>query len=409
MATRFSMGIKELVEWLFSNYYCSNMQLKFKQRIDNLIGGTLVAIHLLPVRVLGKLLRIDHRLEKAPKHIIVIKMLGLGSLILAGDALLALKKKYPQTEFILIGGKALKDTAPLLQLFDRIWIIDDSSFLKMLQSALAIVLKCLKLRNKWSFDFEVYSRLTTIFSLYTFSKNRFGFEFEKVNFRNYLNTHNTYFNQFIPTEENYNLMAVDAGASISERYYLPQKMEQNNGHVIVINNTCSDLSIQRKLDAAQLTELIQLLYQSTTYDIALAGAPGDSTSNQLAITQTNIQDTKRIQNWAGQLSFEAYIATLAKSAVAMITIDSAPLHIAARLGIPMVSIWGPTQSQSLAPTWLRESSTYKEVNLKVHCSPCVHHTKELPCKGHNFCIKDIQMTTVLQQLKALINEKQAAS
>ena len=381
------------------------MQLKIKQRIDNLIGGSLVAIHLLPVRVLGKLLRINHRLDKAPKHIIVIKMLGLGSLILAGDALLALKKKYPTTEFILIGGRALKDTAPMLQLFDRIWIIDDSSFLSMLQSAFGIILKCLKLKNKWSFDFEVYSRLTTIFSLYTFSKNRFGFEFEKVNFRNYLNTHNTYFNQFIPTEENYNLMAVDAGARISERYYLPQKNKHKKGQVIVINNTCSDLSIQRKLESRQLTELIQLLYQNTPFEIALAGAPSDSSSNQLAIDNTGIQDNLRIQNWACQLGFEAYIDALANTAVAVVTIDSAPLHIAARLGIPMVAIWGPTQSQSLAPTWLRESKLYKEVNLKVHCSPCVHHTKELPCKGNNFCIKDIEMASVLNHLKDLLNEK----
>ncbi len=381
------------------------MQLKIKQRIDNLIGGSLVAIHLLPVRVLGKLLRINHRLDKAPKHIIVIKMLGLGSLILAGDALLALKKKYPTTEFILIGGRALKDTAPMLQLFDRIWIIDDSSFLSMLQSAFGIILKCLKLKNKWSFDFEVYSRLTTIFSLYTFSKNRFGFEFEKVNFRNYLNTHNTYFNQFIPTEENYNLMAVDAGALITERYYLPQKNQHQKGQVIVINNTCSDLSIQRKLESRQLTELIQLLYQNTPFEIALAGAPSDRSSNQLAMDNTGIQDASRLKNWAGQLGFEAYIDALANTAVAMVTIDSAPLHIAARLGIPMVAIWGPTQSQSLAPTWLRESKLYKEVNLKVHCSPCVHHTKELPCKGNNFCIKDIEMASVLNHIKDLLNEK----
>jgi hypothetical protein len=71
----------------------------------------------------------------------------------------------------------------------------------------------------------------------------------------------------------------------------------------------------------------------------------------------------------------------------------------------MVAIWGPTQSQSLAPTWLRESKLYKEVNLKVHCSPCVHHTKELPCKGNNFCIKDIEMSSVLNHIKDLLNEK----
>lgn len=381
------------------------MELKLKQRIDNLIGGTLVAFHLLPVRVLGKLLRINHRLDKAPKHIIVIKMLGLGSLILAGDALLALKKKYPHTEFILIGGRALKDTAPLLKLFDRVWIIDDGSFFSMLQSAFSIVIKCLRLKNKWSFDFEVYSRLTTIFSLYTFSKNRFGFEFEKVNFRNYLNTHNTYFNQFIPTEENYNFMAIDAGAEISERYYLPQKNENGERQVIVINNTCSDLSIQRKLESKQLTELINIIHNHTTYSIALAGAPADRGMNQKAIDDAGILDQNRIVNWAGTLGFEAYIQALATTAKAMITIDSAPLHIAARLNIPMVAIWGPTQSQSLAPLWLRESSKYKEINLKVHCSPCVHHTKELPCKGNNFCIKDMDMHSVFYQLNELLNEK----
>lgn len=381
------------------------MNLKIKQSIDNLIGGTLVALHLMPVRVLGKLLRINHQLKDDPKHIIVIKMLGLGSLILAGDALLALKKRYPNTQFILIGGRALKDTAPLLQLFDRIWIVDDGNFFSMIQSTLGIVLKCLKLRNKWSFDFEVYSRLTTIFSLYTFSKNRFGFEFEKVNFRNYLNTHNTYFNQFIPTEENYNFMAMAAGASISERYYLPQKSDTVNRQVIVINNTCSDLSIQRKLEMHQLTELIALIYHQTTYTIALAGAPADQILNQRAIDGTKINDTSRILNWAGTLGFETYINALATNAKAMITIDSAPLHIAARLNIPMVSIWGPTQSQSLAPLWLRESVNYREVNLKVHCSPCVHHTKELPCKGDNFCIKDIDMHSVFYQLKELLNEK----
>ena len=73
---------------LFGAIIAQGMQLKIKQQIDNLIGGGLVALHLLPVRVLGKLLRLNHSLAKPPRNIIVIKMLGLGSLILAGDPIL---------------------------------------------------------------------------------------------------------------------------------------------------------------------------------------------------------------------------------------------------------------------------------------------------------------------------------
>lgn len=378
------------------------MQLQLKQRIDNLIGGALVALHVVPVRLAGKLLRIDHSLKKDPDNIIVIKMLGLGSLVLSGDALLALKKKYPQAKLILIGGNALKGNADIMGLFDSVWIIDDSSFLKMLTSAFNIVFKCLRLRNKWCFDFEVYSRLTTIFSLYTFSTNRFGFEFEKVNFRNYLNTHNTYFNQFIPSEENYNHMAESAGAVVDERYYLPATTSNRKPEYIVINNTCSDLSIQRKLEPEQLTGTIKLLLTNTQYKIALAGAPADKAANEKILKILN-DASPRVENWAGVFSFNEYTNKLAGHTAALLTIDSAPLHIAARLKVPLLAVWGPTQPQSLAPNWLRSSPLYREINLAVHCSPCVHQTKELPCKGNNFCIKDIAPLQISNALNELIN------
>lgn len=378
------------------------MQLKLKQRIDNLIGGGLVALHLVPVRVLGKLLRLNHRLNQAPQNIIIIKMLGFGSLILAGDAILALKKKYPHSKITLICASALGEGASSLKLFDTILCINDKGLFSLIKSSIGVIFHCLKLKGKWCFDFEVYSRLTTIFSLYTFSKNRFGFEFEKVNFRNYLNTHNTYFNLFIPTEENYNKMAENAQAPVLERYYLPHKNSNSSLQYIVINNTCSDLSIQRKMEQWQIIDSIKNIAEQGKYKIALAGAPADKATNDAIINQLNLPNTT-IENWAGRYDFNTYIELLANNTKAIITIDSAPLHIAARLGIPILAIWGPTQPQSLAPTWLRQSNLYKEINLQVSCSPCVHHTKELPCGGNNFCIKNITSNTINTQFLALLN------
>ncbi len=377
------------------------MHLKFKQRIDNLIGGSLVALHLIPVRFLGKILRLNHNLNQAPQNIIILKMLGFGSLILASDAILAIKKKYPNCKFTLICSSSLDEGAASLKLYDNILNIYDKSIFTLIKSSLNVIFQCLKLKDKWCFDFEVYSRLTTIFSLYTFSKNRFGFEFEKVNFRNYLNTHNTYFNLFIPTEENYNKMAENIGAIISERYFLPQKNDNKEYKYIVINNTCSDLSIQRKLESWQIIDIINYIQTETKYTVALAGSPADKLTNEQIIAQ--IDNSESIENWAGKHSFNKYLELLANQTKAMITIDSAPLHIAARLEIPLLAIWGPTQPQSLAPKWLRESALYKEINLSVNCSPCVHHTKELPCGGNNFCIKNITSVQLKSYLSDFIN------
>ncbi len=374
------------------------MQVKLKQKIDGILGSFLVGIHLIPVRLVGIIFRINHSLSVPPQNIIFIKMLGFGSLLLASDAILGLKKKYPNAKLTLICGTQMHQGAAILGLFHHIKVIDDKNIFSLLKSSLQTIIYCIKLRQKWCFDLEVHSRLTTIFSLYTLSRNRFGFEYEKVHFRNYLNTHNTYFNLFIPTEENYNTMAKNALALIDERYWLPIHAKSSNKDVILINNTCSDLSIQRKLDFSQLIELVNYLLDTTSFKIALAGAPVDKADNEKVLTHIQNQ---RIENWAGKYSFESYLIEIKKRVSTMITIDSAPLHIAARLQVPLVAIWGPTQPKSLAPEWLRKSNLYVEVNHKVHCSPCVHHTKELPCKGNNFCIKNISISEIISAYQKL--------
>ena len=381
------------------------MNLKTKQQLDNFLGKAMVAFHLPVVKTLGKLLGINHKLQEPPREILIIKMLGFGSLLLSTDALLALKKKYPNAKLTLIGTKGIEEGARLLNLFDHYVIIDDRSFFKLLKTSFKVVFYCMSNRNKWCFDFEVYSRLTTLFALYTFSKNRFGFEFEKVNFRNYLNTHNTYFNHFVPTEENYNAMVHMAGAEVNEQYVLLNETQnKTEKNCIVINNTCSTLSLQRKLDYDQLINLIEELTKNGHDKIVLLGAPNDQIINQNLIESLLAKTQKKVENWAGKFNFEELIKQQAIHAKAIITIDSAPLHIAARLNIPMVAIWGPTQSQTLAPTWLRDRNNYVEINHHVHCSPCVHHTKELPCKGNNFCIKEISTQEIIQSLEHILNE-----
>ena len=196
-----------------------------------------------------------------------------------------------------------------------------------------------------------------------------------------------------------------AGTEVNEQYTLRHDTQgDGDKNCIVINNTCSTLSLQRKLDDSQLINLIEELTKTGHHKIALLGAPSDKTINQNLIEQLASDIQTKVENWAGKFSFKEVINQQALHAKAIITIDSAPLHIAARLNIPMVAIWGPTQSQTLAPTWLRERKNYAEINHHVHCSPCVHHTKELPCKGNNFCIKEISTQEIIQSLERILNE-----
>ena len=179
------------------------MNLKLKQFIDVYVGKLLLLINLVLVRGLGLILSRNHTIDKTPKHILVLKILGLGSVIMASDALYSLRIKYPETKFILLCGKGVEIGIKPTKLFDEIWIINDRNLFTLITSGYKALFKSWQLKKLWVVDLEVYSVLTTIFSAWTLAINRFGFQLDKTYFRNYLNTHNVYFNQFVQVGINY--------------------------------------------------------------------------------------------------------------------------------------------------------------------------------------------------------------
>lgn len=384
------------------------MKVQAKQVIDGLLGSFLVFLNLLIARPLGILLRRDHTLRKDPDSIIVIKMLGLGSLLLASDALVSLKKRYPKAKLILICGKGVAPGITPIKLFDEVWATDDKNFFVLAKSSLQILIKTWQQKNKWVVDFEVYSKLTTIYSLWTFALNRFGYQLQKVHFRNFLNTHNAYFNQFSLVQDNYKNLVRLMGVEEFTEFTIP--IENGKGRefeadkkYIAINNTCSDLSYMRKMPLDILAAVCTLIIEKTPYNIALTGAPSDQKENQDFLEQHLATHKNRVRNIAGELSIAQYYEFLHNDGVMMLTVDSAPLYIALKTGLPTVSVWGPTDPEHrfTKDTW--DSTRLKVHYLAAHCSPCLHHTKVLPCGGDNFCMKNMQATAIFSKIEGVIS------
>jgi ADP-heptose:LPS heptosyltransferase len=374
------------------------MNLKTKQFIDSFIGMPAAVLHLVAARLLGLVMRRNHGTDIPPKNILIIKILGLGSVFLASDALLALKKKYPEAKLILVCNRSLKAGLDGLGLFDEIWAIDDRSFWNMLKTSLSILTKSWSLKRLWVADLEVYSKLTTLFSLWTFAINRFGFYLNEVSFRDKLNTHHVYFNQFCIVEENYKRMAEMMGAETKQKFYFPDfppriSAREKKYNYIAINNTCSELGQERKMPDRLMSELCYWIVQNTDYKIALLGAPSDRLEVEgFRKKYLNNIEPSRVLDTIGQFSFDQYYRFLYDDCALVLTIDSAPLHIARKLGVPTISVWGPTVPE----TRITIDDQNRVVYLGVTCSPCVHFTDILPCGGDNFCMKDITLNQITQ-------------
>jgi ADP-heptose:LPS heptosyltransferase len=380
------------------------MTLKAKQFVDTYIGMPLVYVNMFFAKLLGKLLKRNHLLHEMPNEICVIKLLGFGSIIMASDAIYSIKKKYPTTQLTIICAKSIYAGIESLGLFDEIYIINDDSLLRTIWSSLHIVFKLQKRKCLWTLDLEVYSKLTSVLSLWTMAANRFGFYFNEVVFRGNLNKHNIFFNPVIQVEENYKRMIHELGINFFEPFFIPgfeqKNMALNQTH-IAVNNTCSELSPERKMKAHQLAELINWIVTETHFDVALLGAPNDFETNNHFIETNLKQHVARIKNIAGVLSFKNYYLYLYNHCKMMITIDSAPLHIANKLNIPCISLWGPTTPSS------RINVNYEKnafVYLGVSCSPCAHFIDKIPCQGNNFCIQQIQLTQITTCIQSFLHE-----
>jgi heptosyltransferase II len=100
------------------------------------------------------------------------------------------------------------------------------------------------------------------------------------------------------------------------------------------------------------------------------------------------------QNLAGRTSIEELIEHISNLDL-FITGDSGPMHIAAALGVPTVSIFGPTKAQETSQ-WMNKKSLIVKKDLA--CQPCMNRTCYL--KHHN-CMKYIKSDEVLSAVNSI--------
>jgi ADP-heptose:LPS heptosyltransferase len=307
------------------------------------------------------------------------------------------RQKFPNARLVLLTDVNMRDAITPLGIFDEVWCVRTGKVQPMLSDALRYLNRCWRLKALWVVDLEVYSKLTTVYSLATCALNRFGFFLSPVFFRKYFNTHNVFFNQFSYLEDSYAAMAeaITGSKPVDEGQRIEWSAEGKN--VIAINNTCSDLALTRKLPDDTMASVCKWILEHTSHELVLLGAPQDATANNRFLEKYfAFAPSQRIRSIAGAMDMPQLYAFLRENCICVFTIDSAPLHIARFFGVPTFSVWGPTNpGHYLKPRGNRHDTF---IYQQVACSPCVHHFERLPCGGNNFCMKDIAVSALTEKV-----------
>ena len=354
------------------------------------------------VRVVGKILNLNHDLERKFTRLAVAKYKGMGSILQATPLLTSLRNEYPNAQITFISTKSNKAFLDTLPMIDKYILLDDSSVGKLLFGLPKFLFLLFKQRFEVFIDLEIYSHFSSLITTLSAAQNRFGYYLQSGKYRHGTYTHIIYFNPKAPMSQVYLQMArlLHCKKLEDQLYSYPTftEVEGIERPYIVINPNASDLRLERRWPSASFVQLAKEL--SVTYPdhkIVFVGAPSEAsyTSSICALI-----DEKQVRNLAGKTSLAELIG-LIKHADFMISNDTGPLHIAFACRTQAIGLFGPiSPKQFVIPS--ESIALYKN----VYCSPCVHEFDVPPCNGKNVCMQKISVSEVIQQIPNLGKESE---
>jgi heptosyltransferase-2 len=132
------------------------------------------------------------------------------------------------------------------------------------------------------------------------------------------------------------------------------------------------------------------------FPLLLIGGPGDEgtlSAVRRELPGMAIADTM-------ELSVGGVAAAIERCAV-LVTGDSGPSHIAAALGTPVVTVFGPTSERRWGP--LSERS--RVVRVELPCRPCSNHGSASCPEGHHRCMLEVEVGAVLEAALELLGKE----
>jgi ADP-heptose:LPS heptosyltransferase len=392
------------------------MRLSSKIIFDHTLGRV-VCYGLFPlIRGLGFLLRRDHTIrESNVRCIVVAKYYGMGSIIHATPMLRALKERFPQARLIFITRKNNRELFALFPVIDEVLLVNDDSLLPFVFSNIRLLGTLMRRHVDLFFDLELFSAYGALVSLFSLTRNRFGFLCGlETDFKTFLYTHLMYFNFQMPIRVCYLQLARVAGVAADAssdlvkpeipaflRAAMQEKLdrilrqgEAGNG-LLAVNINASDLMLERRWPLERFGEVARHFARQGYLILFVGSADERSYVQGLLDRLHDVSD--RTANVCGSFTLSEFFALL-ETCDTLLTGDTGIMNFAYALQVPTVSLWGPCSPIQ----YHVENESTRAIWKPVYCSPCVHRFLTPPCRGNNVCMALIKAGEVIAAVEDLL-------
>ena len=145
----------------------------------------------------------------------------------------------------------------------------------------------------------------------------------------------------------------------------------------------------------KMERLVEMLSQKG-YRVCLFGS-----ATEASVLEAWARKYDRVESLSGRYDFEEELGRIAALDV-MVSMDSANMHFASSMGVPVVSIWGATHPCRGFYGW-RQDPVWA-VQREMDCRPCSKYGNK-PCrKGDYPCLRGIEPIEVIEKIERVLKD-----
>ncbi len=405
------------------------MKIQTQRWIDRWLGQALCGAVSLWARLVN-VGRPPPVMAKEPRHILVILLSEMGSVVLAGPMFAALRERYPSATLHVLQLKKNQEVAALLGLAEpeNLHALDDRAGLGLLGDIWRVSKTLRGLPLDAVIDCELFSRISSLMSYMSGAPLRVGFTphtQEGLYRGGYINKaipYNPYrhisqqFLSLVDALESPSLprnkaadqreLPSDTGLTVPfEPHELPayrHKMLADHpvlaGRKLVLMYAGGGLLPERAWPAAHYAQVARGLCKAG-HAVGLIGLRDDA---QLARDIQKQIASELCVDLTGYTRSIRELLMLFHGADLLITNDGGPGHFASLTPIRTMVFFGPETGRLYGPLGTRA----QVVEIGLACSPCLsaYNHRETFCDGDNQCLKRIPADPVLADALAALND-----
>ncbi|MFN0122377.1 MAG: lipopolysaccharide heptosyltransferase II [Blastocatellia bacterium] len=171
-----------------------------------------------------------------------------------------------------------------------------------------------------------------------------------------------------PRDNTPQLIATDTHLAAAMRLLEQHNIANENAGPLIALNTAATNSRAKCWPVARFADTATRLITQDNARIVLIGGPSERAHAQQVFEGIQGSAQSRVWNLAGATSMPELIGLLARCDL-LVTNDTGPAHVAAALGRPVITLFGPTNEFETAPLGLRSELVRAP---GIECAGCMH-------------------------------------